>query len=189
MRVLAVLTLLSLFIPPASAQQAMPPAVREALGLPAPAIDDLPGWDVTRWGMTAEQLAAALGLRLVATRNQIGLVNYAVAEAEIGGVRFAPVPLTLSPGRGLTEVRFGTDFVNRVRDAEAAAIEAALRATYGEPTAVQANEDRTEGAQRERIRALAWNFPSTTITFRHALVMGGADGIQDLLTVSFQRPR
>jgi hypothetical protein len=170
MRVLAVLTtLLSLFVPPASAQQAMPPAVREALGLPAPAIDDIPGWDVTRWGMTAEQLTAALGPRLMATRNQIGLLNY--------------------PGRGLTEVRFGTDFVNRVRDAEAAAIEAALRAAYGEPTAVQANEDRTEGAQRERIRALAWNFPSTTITFRHALVMGGADGIQDLLTVSFQRPR
>ncbi len=167
----------------------MPPELREALGLPAAAADDLPGWDVTRWGMNADQLAAALGPRLVATRNQIGIMNYALAEAEIGGVRFAPVPLTLTPGRGLTEVRFGTDFVDRVRDAEAAAIEAALRATYGEPTAIQANEDRTEGAQRQIVRALAWNFPSTTITFRHALVMGGEVGTQDLLSVSFMRPR
>jgi hypothetical protein len=42
---------------------------------------------------------------------------------------------------------------------------------------------------REVVRSLAWNFPSTTITFRHALVAGGADGTQDLLTVSFLRPR
>lgn len=185
----ALLAVLLLAAPWAVAQPAMPPAVREALGLPAGPADDLPGWEMTRWGMNADQLAAALGPRLVATRNQIGIMNFAVAEAEIGGVRFAPVPLTLSPGRGLTEVRLGTDFVNRVRDAEATAIEAALRATYGEPTAIQANEDRTDGAQREIVRALAWNFPNTTITFRHALVMGGEVGTQDLLTVSFQRPR
>lgn len=185
----ALLALQLLGAPGAIAQPAMPPELREALGLPPGPAADLPGWDVTRWGMNADQLAAALGSRLVVTRNQIGLLNYTIAEAEIGGVRFAPVPLTLSPGRGLTEVRFGTDFVNRVRATEAAAVEAALRATYGDPTAVQANEDRTQGAQREIVRALAWNFPSTTITFRHALVTGGEVGTQDLLTISFQRPR
>ncbi|MBM3507881.1 MAG: hypothetical protein FJX64_09250 [Alphaproteobacteria bacterium] len=174
---------------PALAQPAMPPEVRQAVGLPAPAVEDVAGWDVTRWGMSADELAAALGPRLVGQRSQIGLMTYSLAEAEIGGVKFAPVQLTLNPGRGLTEVRFGNGFVNRVREAEARAVEEALRAAYGEPHAIQANEDRTANAVREAVRSLAWNFPSTIITFRHALVAGGADGTQDLLTVSFLRPR
>lgn len=155
---------------------------------PANPVEDVAGWDATRWGMNADDLAAALGPRLVLTRNQIGLVNYTVAEGTIGGVTFTPVQLTLSPGRGLTEVRLGTGWVNHERADQANAIENALRLAYGAPLSVQTSEEPGPDGMRATSRNVGWNFPTTTIQFRHWLATS-PEGVQDLISISFLRTR
>lgn len=163
------------------------PAVAQPYAPPTMPIEDVAGWESTRWGMSADELAAVLGARFVAARNQIGLLRYSVSEAIVGGVSFTPVMLTLSPGRGLTEVRLGTGWVNHSRNNEAAAIESALRNAYGPPHSVQINEEPgPDGVATAR--NVGWNFPTTSIALRHWYSTTPA-GVQDLLSISYLKPR
>ncbi len=154
---------------------------------PTAPVEDVAGWESTRWGMTPDELAVALGSRFVVTRNQIGLLTYSVSDATVGGVSFTPVMLTISPGRGLTEVRLGTGWVNHARNDEAAAIEAAMRNAYGPPHSVQINEEPgPDGVAAAR--NVGWNFPTTSIQLRH-WYSTTPTGVQDLLSISYLKPR
>lgn len=137
--------------------------------------------------MTGEELRAALGPTLREERNQIGMTQYGLAEAAIGGVGL-PVQLLMNHGRGLNAIVLGTGFVNRARDAEAAAVEAALRATYGKEPAVL-NRNNRNGETISVYRELVWRFPTTNVLFRHSLEASPETGTHDHLSVTFSRPR
>ena len=148
---------------------------------------DVPGWEQTRWGMSAEQLKAALGISLIEERSQIGLPMY-TSEAKLGGLTL-PVRFTLTPGRGLTEVRLGGGWVGYEREQESAAAEAALIAAFGQPQANQVNEQRTPQGGRELSKVYSWSFPSTVVSYRRGFTTGGTEGTQDLVSISFQMQR
>lgn len=149
-------------------------------------VPDIAGWNNTRWGMNPEQLRTALGPALLAEQSQIGLVRYSMKDVSIGGVPF-DVHLLVNP-IGLTDVAFGSGFVNRARDTEAAAVEAALRAQYGNDPEVIDKESMTPGDGRSVYRELNWRFPSTTVRFLHNLEISSA-ATNDHLSVTFSRPR
>ncbi len=155
------------------------------LALAQPA--DVAGWEQARWGMNAEQLKAALGPALIEGRTQIGLPLY-TAETKFAGLTL-PVQFTLTPGRGLTEVRVGGAWVEHEREAEAAAIEAALFAAYGQPQANLVSDQRTPQGGREVSKVYSWNFPTTVVSYRRGFTTGGAEGVQDLLSISYQAQR
>lgn len=148
---------------------------------------DIAGWEQTRWGMNAEQLKAALGPALVEARSQLGLPIY-TAESSFAGLKL-PAQFTLTPGRGLTEVRLGSGWVGYEREAEANAVEAALVAAYGPPIANQVSDQRTAQGARELTKVFSWNFPSTIVSYRRGFTTGGAEGTQDLVSISYQMQR
>lgn len=146
---------------------------------------DIAGWNNTRWGMNAEQLRTALGPALLAETNAIGLVRYSMQGVAIGAVPF-DVQLLVNP-IGLTDVVFGSGFVNRSREAEAAAVEAALRAQYGnEPEVIDRQSATADG--RSVYRELNWRFASSTVRFLHNLETS-AGTTNDHLSVAFSRAR
>lgn len=147
---------------------------------------DIAGWGTTRWGMNAEQLKATLGPALIAEPNQIGLIRYSLKDGAIGGVPFA-VQLLVNP-IGLTDVVFGSGFVNQPRQAEADAVEAAMRAQYGNEPAVIYKDNATPDGGRSLYRELTWRFPSTNVRFLHNLEISAA-GTSDHLSVTFSRAR
>jgi hypothetical protein len=155
------------------------------LGLAQPV--DVAGWEQTRWGMTAEQLRQALGPALVEERSQIGQPIY-TTEAKLGGLTL-PVRFTLTPGRGLTEVRLGGGWVGYEREQESAAAEAALVTAFGPPQANQVNEQRLPQGGREVSKVYSWSFPNTVVSYRRGFTTGGTEGTQDLVSVSFQMQR
>lgn len=160
------------------------PLLTPAFALAQPA--DVAGWNNTRWGMNPEQLRAALGPALLAEPNQIGLVRYSIKDVVIGGVSF-DAHLLVNP-IGLTDVAFGSGFVNRAREAEAAGVEAALRAQYGNDPEVIDKESAAPGGDRSVYRELNWRFPSTTVRFLHNLEISPT-ATNDHLSVTFSRPR
>jgi hypothetical protein len=63
-----------------------------ALAAPARALDDLPGWETLRWGMTAAEIKSALGDRVTALPGRWlyggAYADLAVEKVDLGGLAF-----------------------------------------------------------------------------------------------------
>lgn len=130
---------------------------------PLRAAADLPGWEATRWGMTAAQVEAALGgaaMRLPGRWRYGGAyADLAVRDVAVGGLAFTAYLQMNAETRRLQQVLLERRRVGAVPRAFEQVVEA-LEQTYGPPTAECAQAKR--GGQPLDYR-LTWRFPSTTL--------------------------
>lgn len=149
-------------------------------------VTDVAGWEGARWGMLGDELQKALGPRLRTEVNGIGIAQYFVDDYKVGAVAF-PVQLQMNGRSGLVRALVGSGFTATARDAEADAVEAALRRQYGTP-GVLVDVHRADATSRRVEWKLEWNFPSTIITFYHYLDVT-PQAVADSLTVRFEYNR
>lgn len=130
---------------------------------PARALDDLPGWGATRWGMTAAQIEAALGerIRRLPGRWLYGgaYADLAVEGVEIGGLGFTAYLQMNAETHRLQQVLLE----RRRSGAVPAAFEQVLDALtrrYGPPAGDCAQAK--DGGQPLDYE-VTWRFPSTTL--------------------------
>lgn len=130
---------------------------------PAGALDDLPGWNGTRWGMTAEELRAALGGRLsdLPGRWVYGgaYAELAVEDVEIGGLTFIAYLQMNAETDRLQQVLLERRRTGAVPRAFAQVIDA-LTERYGSPRGDCAQAK--SGGEPLDYR-ITWRFPSTTL--------------------------
>ena len=130
---------------------------------PAQALDDLPGWEATRWGMTAAEIEAALGDRVARLPGRWiyggAYAELSVPDVEIGGLAFTAYLQMNEATHRLQQVLLE----RRRRGALPAAFEQvidALRARYGPPVADCALAK--QGGQPLDYE-VTWRFASTTL--------------------------
>lgn len=130
---------------------------------PAAALEDLPGWGATRWGMTAEELRAALGERAIDLPGRWvyggAYAELAVEDVDIGGLAFTAY-LQMNAGND----RLQQVLLERRRSgAVPAAFEQvidALTERYG-PPAADCAQAKTGGQPLDY--EVTWRFPATTL--------------------------
>jgi len=148
---------------------------------------DVLGWEQTRWGMSAEELATAVGPDLVVRQLGNGRTEYSLADYRLGGQTFGVRFVRDFAGR-LIEVRVGSGFTNINRMEDAKTLEASLVNAHGRFTHVIANRTVDDGNTRLVIRKLKWLLPTTTIIFHHGMTVV-PEGTHDTLTVRYSSTR
>ncbi len=130
---------------------------------PAAALDDLPGWEATRWGMTGEELRAALGSRVTELPGRWvyggAYAELAVEAVEIGGLSFTAYLQMNAATDRLQQVLLERRRTGAVPAAFEQVIDALTR-RYGAPAADCA-QAKTAGQPLDY--EVTWRFPSTTL--------------------------
>jgi hypothetical protein len=130
---------------------------------PAAALDDLPGWGATRWGMTGEELRAALGSRVTDLPGRWvyggAYAELAVEEVEVGGLVFTAY-LQMNAGTDrLQQVLLERRRTGAVPRAFEQVIDA-LTERYG-PPAEDCAQPKSGGQPLDY--EVTWRFPATTL--------------------------
>lgn len=130
---------------------------------PALALEDLPGWGATRWGMTAEELRRALGPRVTDLPGRWlyggAYAELAVEEVEIGGLTFTAYLQMNDQTDRLQQVLLERRRVGAVPAAFEQVIDA-LTSRYG-PPAGDCAQAKTGGQPLDY--EVTWRFPATTL--------------------------
>jgi hypothetical protein len=125
--------------------------------------EDLPGWDATRWGMTGDELRAALGERVTELPGRWvyggAYAELAVEEVEIGGLVFTAYLQMNDQTDRLQQVLLERRRTGAVPAAFEQVIDA-LTARYGAPAADCA-QAKTGGQPLDY--EVTWRFPATTL--------------------------
>ena len=129
---------------------------------PTRAPADVPGWEGTRWGMTAPEIEPVLGdaLKHLPGRREYG-GSYAdrAINTSLGPVRFAAFPQMRAGSDRLRQVLLERRGAGVSPRAFQAALQA-LQAKYGPPTETCT---RPLGSKEATVTAEIWRFPTTTI--------------------------
>ena len=144
---------------------------------------DLAGWEQTRWGMSAEDLAVAVGPGLVVRQLGNGGTDYSLAGFSLGGQTFGVRFIQDFAGR-LAEVVVGSGFTGTNRMEAAATLEAALVDAHGRFTHIIVDRTVDDGDATLVTRKLQWLLPTTTIILSHAMT-ASPEGTFDTLTVRY----
>ena len=129
----------------------------------ARALDDLPGWGATRWGMTTAEIETALGdsvTRLPGRWTYGGAyADLAVKDVEIGGLGFTAYLQMNAETDRLQQVLLERRRTGAVPSAFEKVLDA-LQGEYGLPSADCAQAKR---GGRPLDYEVTWRFPSTTL--------------------------
>jgi len=130
---------------------------------PAMALDDLPGWQDLRWGMTAAEIRDALGDRVTALPGR-WLYGNAYADLAVEDVKIGDLAFTAYLQMGTASDRLQQVLLERRRTgAVPAAFEAALAELTRQlgPPADDCAQAKSGGAPLDY--QITWRFPSTTV--------------------------
>lgn len=131
--------------------------------VPAAALDDLPGWESTRWGMTADELRGALGTRVTELPGRWlyggAYAELAVEGVEIGGLAFTAYLQMSAETDRLQQVLLERRRTGAVPSAFEKVIDA-LTQRFGPPSGDCA---QAKAGGRPLDYEVAWRFPSTTL--------------------------
>ncbi|WP_193367160.1 hypothetical protein [Pelagibius marinus] len=130
---------------------------------PALALEDVPGWGATRWGMTADELRAALGSRVTELPGRWvyggAYAELAVEEVEIGGLTFTAYLQMNDRTERLQQVLLERRRTGAVPAAFEQVIDA-LTSRYG-PPAEDCAQAKTGGQPLDY--EVTWRFPTTIL--------------------------
>ncbi len=129
----------------------------------AAALDDLPGWQETRWGMTAGEIEAALGARVLRLPGRWtyggAYADLAVQEVDLGGLAFAAYLQMNDQSDRLQQVLLERRRVGALPSAFERLLDT-LELTYGPPTR-ECAQAKSGGVPLDY--QMIWRFPTTTI--------------------------
>lgn len=130
---------------------------------PAAALDDLPGWQDLRWGMTAAQIRDELGDRVTPLPGRWlyggAYAELAVEQVELGGLAFTAYLQMNSGTHRLQQVLLERRRVGAVPSAYEKVVDA-LEVTYG-PASAECAQAKTGGEPLDY--QMTWRFPTTTL--------------------------
>ncbi|MEO3428220.1 hypothetical protein AAFN88_05140 [Pelagibius sp. CAU 1746] len=130
---------------------------------PAAALEDLPGWDTTRWGMTGEELRAVLGERAAELPGRWvyggAYAELAVEEVEIGGLVFTAYLQMNDRTERLQQVLLERRRTGAVPAAFEQVVDA-LTERYGPPSG-DCPQAKTGGQPLDY--EVTWRFPTTIL--------------------------
>lgn len=157
-------------------------------------LDDIPGWQQTRWGMSIDQLIEIYGSDLTFESGAEGGRIVTLDDYQIFGQDFEVNFGWRDGGAALTTVRLRSN-VNIPRRNIAENFEGSLETRYGAPEVLEHEEEDGPMAlpgyhQDKRQIKLRWVLPSTIVVYDYfslVFITPDADpGIVDIINITYQ---